>query len=217
MVGVSSKGREPAGDLIANTTDWGVSVSEPVSRKTAVGRAMWLGGYLTMMLGALLFIPILAGVFFFGGSVENLLEAGIIVAILSVSRILYLQSRKGPKNALQIDYDASEVRLGSLTADGVFIRHKVCPLRSIDRVSVDTSAPDAPALTLSMFSETATIHFARTDAARLADLAARVQTAADEARAAPIRSRIVSRINGFEAGMREIGTRVRSRITSSFA
>jgi hypothetical protein len=127
------------------------------------------------------------------------------------------QSRKGPKNALQIDYDACEVRLGSMTSAGAFVRHKVCPLRSIESVSVDTSTPEAPALTFKMFSETATIRFTKTDAGSLATLAARIQSAADEARAAPMRSRIVSRINGLEAGVREIGTRVRSRINSSFA
>ena len=204
-------------DLIKQTNDWGVSVSESVARRTPLMRALAILGYTAFALASLFVIPILVGTTLFTASRGVLADIGIVGGIVALAMVFNAQSRKGPKNALQIDYDACEVRLGSMTSAGAFVRHKVCPLRSIDSVSVDTSAPEAPALTFNMFSETATIRFAKTDAGSLATLAARIQSAADEARAAPMRSRIVSRINGFEAGVREIGQRVRSRVTSSFA
>lgn len=213
----ASVDRGRTSDLINQTSDWGLSVSESVARKTPAMRALAILGYAAFALASLFVIPILVGTTLFTASRAVLADIGIVGGIVALAMVFNAQSRKGPKNALQIDYDASEVRLGSINTAGAFVRHKVCPLRSIDSVSVDTSAPDAPALTFVMFSETATIRFSNTDADSLAALAARIQTAADEARAAPIRSRIVSRINGLEAGAREIGQRVRSRVTSSFA
>lgn len=204
-------------ELIHNTSDWGVSVSEAAGRKTPARMALAVAGFITFVVASLLLIPILAGTLLFTASRGVMADIGIVGGFVAIALFFNVMSRKGPKNALQIDYQAREVRLGSINSAGAFVRHKVCPLRSIDSVSVDNADPEAPALTLAMFSETATIRFANTDADTLARLAARIQTAADEARAAPMRTRIVSRINGFEAGVREIGERVRSRVTSSFA
>ena len=204
-------------ELINRTSDWGVSVSEAAGRKTTAGKVLAAAGFFACAAASLLVIPILAGTLLFTASRGVLIDIGIVGAFVATAIFFNALSRRGPKNALQIDYDASEVRLGSMTSAGAFVRHKVCPLRSIESVSVDTSDAEAPALTLRMFGETATIRFANTAEDNLAELAARIQTAADEARAAPIRSRIVSKINGLEAGVREIGQRVRSRVTSSFA
>lgn len=203
--------------LVSHTTDWGVSVSEATAEKTLAARGFALAGYLSILFASFLLIPILAGVAFFDATREIVIDLGIIGACIAVALYFNAQSRKGPKNALQVDYAAGEVRLGSITKGRVFVRHKVCPLRAIDTVSVDGSEPAAPALSLEMFGETATIRFTNTDVNALHILAARIQAAADEAHSAPLRTRIVSRINGFEAGVREIGERVRSRVTSSFA
>ncbi|NND43594.1 MAG: hypothetical protein HKO04_16115 [Silicimonas sp.] len=210
-------GRNQRSGLVDLTTDWGLAVSEAQGRKTTGMKWLSFAGWSGVAIGAFLVIPILAGSLLFSISPETFLEAGIVITLLGVGRYAQLQSRKGPKNALQIDYNAGEVRLGSVAPTGAFVRHKVCPLRSIDSVSVDSSAPDSPALRLEMFGETATIRFSQTETDRLTELAAKIQSAADEARAAPIRSRIVSRMNGFEANAREIGHRVKSRVTSSFA
>lgn len=208
--------RQPA-SLVSHTTDWGVSVSEAAAEKTLAAKGFALAGYLSILFASFLLIPVIAGVAFFDATREILIDLGIIGVCIAVALYFNAQSRKGPKNALQVDYASGEVRLGSITTAGAFVRHKVCPLRSVDTVSVDGSDPSAPALSLEMFSETATIRFTNTDIDALHVLAARIQAAADEARSAPIRTRIVSRINGFEAGVREIKDRVRSRVTSSFA
>lgn len=204
-------------DLINQTSDWGVSVSEANGQKTPAMKALSIAGWSAFLLASLFVIPILVGTTLFSASRDVLVEIGIVGAVVGLAIYFNAQSKKGPKNALQIDYDASEVRLGSIASTGAFVRHKVCPLRSIENVAVDASDPDAPKLSLNMFGEIATIRFSSTDADSLAKLAARIHAAADEARAAPVHTRIISRINGFEAGVREIGHRVRSRVNSSFA
>ena len=217
MTSIVLNGRAMASDLVNHTTEWGVAVSEANPEKTLGRKSLALVGYSGLAVASLLAIPILAGLTFFGLSQGILMEVGIVFAIVVVAKFLEIQSRKGPKNALQIDYDASEVRLGSIGPAGAFVRQKVCPLRSIDSARVETGGTAGPALVLEMPGETATLRFASADAGSLADLAARIEAAADAARAAPIGARIASRINGFEAGMREIGTRVRSRVQSRFA
>ena len=214
-ISVGSGGK--AADLINQTTDWGVSVSEAVVQKTLKMRGLALAGYSTFLLASLLVIPILAGIVVFSATNGVLGEVGIIVAVIALAVFLNKLSRKGPKNALQIDYAAGEVRLGSINSAGAFVRQRVCPFRSIDSVTVDESEPDAPALNLVMSGETATIRFRETKAQQLSEFAAQVNAAAEAAKTAPVRSRIQSRINGFEANIREVGNRVRSRVRSSFA
>lgn len=216
IVSPSAKDRRTS-SLVKQTSDWGISVSESVARKSPARKALAILGVATFTLASLFLIPILVGSALFSASRGVMADIGIVGCFVALAMVFNAHSRKGPKNALQIDYDASELRLGSMTSTGAFVRHKVCLLRSIESVAVDTSIPEAPALTFNLFSETATIRFSRTDADSLTALAERIQNAADAARAAPIRSRIVSRINGFEAGIREIGRRVQSRVTSSFA
>lgn len=199
------------------TTDWGVSVTEAQAQSTLRMKGLATTGWLAVAVGAFLIIPVLVGSFFFSFSTEILLEACIVIAIVAIGRFFQVQARKGPKNALQIDYDASELRLGSVTPQGAFVRHKTCALRSISSVAVNTSQPDRQTLIIEMFGETATMHFSGSDGDALTQLAAKIQEAADIARAAPIRTRIVSRINGLEAGVREISRRVRSRVQTGFA
>lgn len=217
VISVSPGSSSKTMELVNRTSDWGISVSEANGQKTVGRKALAVAGFTAFAAASLFLIPIVVGTLLFTASPGVLIDFGIAGVFIGVAVFFNALSRKGPKNALQIDYDASEVRLGSITSAGAFVRHKVCPLRSIDTVSVDTSDPDAPALRLVMFSETATIRFAQTTADSLTELAARIQAAADEARAAPIRSRIVSRMNGLEAGVREISRRVVSRVNSSFS
>ncbi|MEQ9040486.1 MAG: hypothetical protein RIE24_19255 [Silicimonas sp.] len=211
------KDTRPTSDLINLTTDWGMSVSEATAQKTFARKGMAIAGFMVFSLASLMAIPILVGGVLFTASRGVMLEIGIVAGFVAVAVFFNAQSRKGPKNALQIDYQASEVRLGSTTTAGAFVRHKVCPLSAIHSVEVDTSDPANPALVVNLFSETATIRFNKADTSTLAALAEKIEAAANEARAAPIRTRIVSRINGFEAGVREMSHRVRSRINSSFA
>ena len=124
------------------------------------------------------------------------------------------QSRKGPRNALQIDYSASEVRLGSQNSDGTFIRHRVCGFRHIQKVSVDSQTPGAPALCLHMKGEDVRITFKDADPRSLDLVAAKVSAASESAKKMPIRSRVQSVLLGIDASYREVGQRVKSRVIS---
>ena len=204
-------------DLIDHTSDWGISVSEATARKTLAMKCLSVAGYTVFAFASLWIIPILAGTFFFTPNNAVYYDAGLVGACVALAIFFSVQSRKGQKNALQIDYAAEEVRLGSITSAGAFVRHKVCSFRSIEDVIVDTSQPDAPGICLKMNGQQATLRFNQASMEHTTDLAGKIAGAVQAARSAPIRSRIQSRINGFEAGVREVGNRVRSRVQSSFA
>ena len=196
-------------------TEWGVSISERAAQKTPVTKALVAAALAVFALASLFLIPVLVGLVFFGVSKELLMEVGVIAAILGLAKYLQVQSRKGPKNAFQIDYKSSELRLGSVNSVGAFVRHKVYGLRTIFNVRVEEGEP--PALVMETEREDATVRFANTSIERLTELADQIETAAEEARAAPIRSRIQSRVNGIGASAREVSKRVRSRVNSTFA
>ncbi len=204
-------------DLVNHSTDWGVTVSEVRGKRSLGMRCLAIAGYMTLFAGSIFAIPILAGLTFFSATEGLLAEIGTVALIVVLAVFFNAQSRKGPKNSLQIDYAAEEVRLGSVNAYGAFVRHRVCPFRQIAAVSIDTSVADAPSLCLTMNSETATIRFTNTNPAQLAEIASRISAASEVAKAAPVRSRIQSSLNGFQASVREVSHRVRSRVTSSFA
>lgn len=205
------------GSLINHATDWGISVSEIAPQRTRTAICLAVTGYSILFIGSMLAIPIMAGLTFFPAPTGILREIGIVGICVLLALFFNAQSRKGPKNALQIDYAAEEVRLGSVNTAGAFVRHRVCPFRQIDAVTIDGEGSDNPALCLRINGETATIRFAQGDSRALADIASQITAATQAAQAAPIRSRIQSTINGFEASFREVGHRVRSRVTSRFA
>ena len=196
-------------------TEWGVSISERAAQKTTSMKALIAAAIAVFAIGSLLIIPVIVGLIFFGISRELLMEVGIIAAIIGLAKYLQIQGRKGPKNAFQIDYNSSELRLGSINNVGAFVRHKVYGLRTIFNVRVVEGEP--PALVMETDREDATVKFANTSVERLNELADQIESAAEEARAAPIRSRIQSRVNGIGASAREVSHRVRSRVNSTFA
>lgn len=205
----------PQAETVSFETNWGVSIAEARAQRTPLSIAMAWAGYATALLASLLVIPIIIGLTLFQGSTAVLFEIGVICAIIAIATFFRIQSQKGPKNAIQIDYEASELRLGSMTTAGAFVRQKVCALRNIEDVTLPEDG--SASLTLHLPGENATMSFENTRADSLQNLADKIKTAAEEARNAPMRSRIQSRVNGFEANVREIGQRVRSRVTSSFA
>lgn len=208
---------EAKSDLVNHSTDWGIAVSEAKGKRSLAMTSLAIAGYAILFSGSMLAIPIMAGLILFPASEGIIREIGIVGLFVVLAIYFNAQSRKGPKNSLQIDYAAEEVRLGSVNAHGAFVRHRVCPFRQIDEVSIDTRDEDSPALCLTLNGEIATIHFTRTDPVKLADIAAQISAASEAAKAAPVRSRIQSTFNGFEANIREVGHRVRSRVTSRFA
>ena len=120
-----------------------------------------------------------------------------------------MQAARLPRNAIQIDYRASELRLGSERADGVFVRQLVAGFRDIGEVHVGEDG----SLQLQLRGEFITLRFNDVAADSLERLATQIAEARESALRAPIQSRVRSRIIGVEASVRE----GKSRLTSRFA
>ena len=203
--------------LLSQTTEWGLSVSEATSQMTFARKCLLVIGYVAFVAASIWVIPVLVGTAFFSASPAVWMDVGIVAACVTLAYGFNTLSRRGPKNALQIDFAAEEVRLGSINSAGAFVRHTVCGFRSIDDVIVDTADKDAPGIRLKMGGKDAALSFAGASADQTADLAGKISNAVQAAKAAPMRSRIRSQMHGFEAGIGEVGSRVRSRVRSSFA
>lgn len=201
-------------DLINHDTEWGLSVSEATGRKSLALKLLALLGYALVFLGSVIILPVIIGFALFPEASGLGLEAALIMCLVVVAFFLHAQSKKGPKNALQLDFEASEVRLGSINSRGAFIRHKVCHFAKIDDAFVDESDPEAPALCLKLDGETAKVRFLNASVESVGELARKVNAARMAARAAPVRQRVQSALLGIEASAREIGQRVRSRVVS---
>ena len=159
-------------------------------------------------------IPVLIAFVVFPG-VEGLTQDALMVlGLVAIAALFQAQSRRGPKNALQIDYAASEVRLGSELPDGTFVRHRVCGFRHIEKVSVDASEKDRPAINLHLKGEMVTLRFQGANPRSLDLVAAKISAARESAQKAPLRSRVQSMFMGIDATYREVGQRVKSRVVS---
>lgn len=203
--------------VVNHRTDWGVTVSGAAARNSLATAAMWLLSFSLLTAASLFMLPILAWIYFSGLLEGTLPGAAAVACCLLLALFMGRQARNGPRNALQIDYSAGEVRLGTRRADGAFARQRVCGFRQIARVYIDRSVPSAPSLCLELPGEIATIPFFRGDGAELEETAAMISAAVESARRAPVRSRVQSRILGVEASLREVGQRVRSRVHTRFA
>lgn len=194
--------------LVDRVADWGVTVSEATAKTGIWARFLIVSAYLLVFAGAVLFLPILAGTIL-GFESQGL--AGEIAAVATIATLgltLKLRAARLPRNALQIDYRATELRLGSERADGVFIRQCVAKFRDIGQVD----ASEDGTLSIAVRGKTVTLQFNETDAESLRRLAAQIGAARESALRAPIRSRIQSRILGFDASIREVKSRLTSRI-----
>lgn len=201
-------------DLINSETEWGVSVREAKAQTGPLGILMKVSAYTGYFLAAMVATPILIGLAFFPTANGLEKEALVVLAIIGLAAFFQAQSKKGPRNALQIDHSASEVRLGSVKPDGTFIRHRVCGFRHIEKVSVDSSDKENPALCLHLKGENVTILFKDADPHSLDLVAAKIAAASESAKKAPLRSRVQSMILGIDASYREVGSRVISRVVS---
>ena len=200
-------------DLINQETEWGMAVSEAKGQKGAFHKALIVLGFILGILGVMAAIPIVAGYLLFPISTGVWREVVIVVGAIVAALVFKKIATSGPRNALQIDYEAGEVRLGSTTVHGVFARHRVCPFTRIEEVDVMYNADDTITLKLLMESETATISLSNAEQETVEGIVAKIDAAREAARLAPVRSRVQSAVMGFEAGIREVGQRVRSRVS----
>ena len=203
-------------DIIDQATDWGTTVSEAKARKTPITRILMLVACVLLAAGSVLLIPVMAGTMLFNSSGAGL-EIIVVGALLFLALAFKRKSGNQPRNALQIDYQACELRLGAEHANGTFMREQVIGFREIEEVSVDDSDARDPALCLRVPGELITLRFHGADTGSLNDLASKIAAARESALRAPIRSRIQSRMMGFEASFREAKQRIRTRIVTRTA
>ena len=162
-------------------------------------------------------MPIIVGYMLAPQSEGLALEAAIPVLCVAFAMFLRNQAQKGPRNALQLDHKAGEVRLGSINEHGVFARHRVCQFRHIDKVYIDRKNKTSPVLCIDVNGETAKIRFNNTDDFSLTMIAGQIAAERDKAVAMPLKTRIQTKLLGLEAGAREVRTRVKSRMVQTRA
>ncbi len=211
-MGIGSSSR--TSDLINLDTEWGVSVSERSAQQGPAKRLMKIAAFIGFVLGSFVAIPIAIGFLIFPDAEGLAQDALLVLVLVAIAALFQAQSKRGPRNALQIDYSAAEVRLGSQDELGVFSRHRVCAFRHIEKVAVDARKKDCPALCLQLSGEDVTIRFHGADPRSLDLVAAKITAARESAQKAPIRSRVQSMFMGIDATYREVGTRVKSRVIS---
>lgn len=173
---------------------------------------MIVGAYALVGAAALIAMPAIAGALFFPGSDGLLLEFAIVAVCLFLAMTIKFQAEKLDRNAIQIDYRASEIRLGTRKPDGTFVREKVFAFRDIETVDVVRGDHNTTFLKLEIMGNEVAISFHDTDMSSVKGLASQISAARESAVNAPIRSRIQSRIHGLEASVREVKSRVQSRI-----
>ncbi|AZQ66201.1 hypothetical protein EF888_03085 [Silicimonas algicola] len=198
-------------DLISLETEWGISVSEAMPRKGPADYALYFVSIVFLIFASLVMLPPLVALILLPRSDGLFLELSVVAALFAAGFFLRHLSRRGPKNALQIDRASGEVRLGSVDTKGVFVRHRVCPLTAIERIEVDS---DSRELRLVMNGQTANIRLATRNTEMLERVADEIWVAREKARALPIRSRLQSKLFGIEASARELSKRVKSRVRS---
>lgn len=199
-------------DLLNHQSEWGMTVSEASGRKSLDKRVLKFCAYVLFGAAALLAMPLVAGALFFPTSDGMMLEFVIVALALILAMALKFQSDKTQRNAVQIDYRATELRLGTQKQDGTFVREKVYSFRDIEKVRVRDGEKNGAKLCLLIQGNEIAIDFNAADTASIEGLASQITAAAESARLAPIRSRIQSKAHGLEASFREIKSRVQSRI-----
>lgn len=203
-------------DLIDQASDWGSTVSEAKPKKGLKARFLLAVAFVLLAVGSILILPVIAGTLFLADTTGILPEIAIVATVLVLAFVFKRKSGNLPRNALQIDYRACEVRLGAQRADGTFIRERVIGFRDIEQVYVDPNPID-PALCLRIDGEIVSLRFHQADMDSLEALSGKIAAARESALRAPVRSRIQSRILGFEASFREAKQRIRTRIRSRSA
>ena len=198
--------------LVRESTDWGVSVSEKRVRKIWLNVVFLVLSSFVLFCGLFIAGPLLVG-FMLSAKMTGIGGTIIIaVAFIGLAIVFKIQSRKGPRNALELDANASELRLGFMNRYGAFVRQRVIPLARVEDAFVQDDAQGQPELNFVVDGEQIQIALADAKEERLSEIAARTCEAASRARNAPRRARIRSAIAGVGASYREIGNRVVSRV-----
>lgn len=212
MASLHRQPRRVSTTLVREATDWGVAVSEKRVRSSWRNGALLILSVCALFCGLLLVLPLLVGLMLSAEINQLGMQAAIVASIVGLAIVFNIQSRRGPRNALELDQNASQLRLGFKNRYGAFVRQRVIPLSQVEDASVRESSEGQPELNIAVGGEQIQIALAEAKEVRLIDIAAQIREAADIARNAPRRSRIQSTIAGLGASYREIGNRVASRV-----
>jgi hypothetical protein len=199
-------------DVFSNQSEWGLTVSEVTARRTPVSRILLVGAYVLFGAASLLAMPIILGALFFPNSDGLLFEFAIVALVLALAMAFSFKAGKKERNAVQIDYRATELRLGTQKSDGTFIREKVYSFREIDNVTTGENEKGAPTLELMIAGVEVSLAFNGNQSGSVENLATQIAAARESALRAPMSKRIQSKAHGIEASFREIKSRVQSRI-----
>ena len=212
MESIKRQPRRVSTTLIRESTDWGVSVSEKRVRSSWLNDVLLVLSVIVLLSGFIIALPLFVGLILSAEMTRIGTQITIFAVIVGLAIVFKVQSRKGPRNALEVDVRASEVRLGFMNRHGAFVRQRVIPLARVEDAFVPRDTPDQPELNIVIDGEQIRIALADAKIERLNDIAAQICGAASHARNAPRRSRIRSTIAGVGASYREIGNRVASQI-----
>ena len=212
MESLDQQSRRVITTLVRESTDWGDSVSEKRVRTFWLNVVLLVLSVFVLFCGLVIVLPLLAGLMFSAEITGIGSLTIIVVALIGLAIVFNIQSRKGPRNALELDRNASELRLGFKNRYGAFVRQRVIPLARVEDTFVQYDTQGEPELNFVVDGEQIRIALADAKAERLSDIAAQICEAASRARNAPRHSRIRSTIAGIGASYREIGNRAVSRV-----
>jgi len=201
-------------DLIDQKSDWGLTVSEGSGKKSFFSKILLTGAYLFLMIASIIVLPVIVGVMLAPDSAGLILEAAVVAIVILVALLFKFQSGRNPRNAVQIDYKANQIRLGFQAPNGNFVRERVFGFRQIENVSVDQDDPSTPKLVIEVADSIVHLGFNQADEESLLELSRQILAARESAMRAPMRSRVQSTIAGVGASIRETTRRVSSRIVT---
>ena len=140
------------------------------------------------------------------------LQVAIVAGILGIGVLLFGQSRKGPRNAFELDERAGQLRIGYRNRHGAFVRQRVVPLKLIEGAGQAPDADGKPELNIILSGEEIRVSLIDAKPERLDQISAKIRAAADTARQGPRNSRIDRGVASVSASYREISRRVTSRM-----
>lgn len=132
--------------LVRESTAWGDSISEKRVRSFWLNVVLLVLGVFALFCGLVVARPLLIGLIL-SAEMTGIGTTIIVAAAFIVLAIIFNdQSRKGPRNAMELDRNANELRLGFKNRYGAFVRQRVISLARVDDAFVQCDAKGEPEL-----------------------------------------------------------------------
>ena len=212
MESLDQQSRRASTTLLRESTDWGVSVSEKRGRTDWLNVIFLVFSAFALFCGIMIARPLVIGIILSAEMTGIGSTIIVAVAFIGLAILFKDQFRKGRRNALELDRNANELRLGFKNRYGVFVRQQVIPLARVDDAFVQQNTQGHPELNFMVNAEQIQIALVDAKAERLSEIAAQICEAASRAKNAPRHSRVRSAIASIGASCREISNRAVSHI-----